>query len=47
MGGKGRRVFRNNYKGHIQKSKMGWNHRREMGMTGVGLVVGEKYSNCT
>ena len=23
MGEKGRRVFRNNYKGHIQKSKLG------------------------
>ena len=37
-GGNGRkkgRVFRNNYKRHMDKSKAGWNQGREMGMAGV------------
>ena len=34
MGG---RVFRNNYKGHMDKTKGGlWQHGREVGMAGVG-----------
>ena len=32
---KGGRVFRNNYKGHIEKTKRGWNQGREMGMAGL------------
>ena len=32
MGGKGGRVFRNNYKGHMDKTKWGWNQGREVGM---------------
>ena len=40
MGG---RVFRNNYKGHIDKSKAGWNQGREVRMDGVwGGVMGSK-----
>ena len=41
-GGKGRRVFRNMYKGHVDKTKGGWKQRREMGMAGVGRVVGDE-----
>ena len=37
-GGKGRRVFRNNYKEHMDKTKVGWKQEREVGMAGV---VGE------
>ena len=29
-------VFRNNYKGHMDKTKGGWNHGREVEMAGVG-----------
>ena len=35
-GGKEGRVFRNNYKGHMDKTKEGWKQGREVGMTGVG-----------
>ena len=35
-------VFRNNYKGHMDKIKGGWNQGREVGMAGVGGVVGGK-----
>ena len=35
MGGKGGRVFRNNSKGHMGKTKGGWNQGREVGMAGV------------
>ena len=35
MGGKGERVYRNNYKGHMEKTKGGWNQGREEGMAGV------------
>ena len=39
-GGKGNRVFRNNYKGHTDKPRRG-DQRREVGMAGVvGGVVG-------
>ena len=34
-GGEVGRVFRNNYKGHIYKTKVGWNHLREVGMDQV------------
>ena len=33
MGG---RVFRNNYKGHMDKTNGGWKQGREVGMAGVG-----------
>ena len=38
----GRRVFRNNYKGHMDKTKWGWNQGREVGMAGIGEEVGRK-----
>ena len=34
--GKGGRVFRNNYKGHMEKTKEGWKQGREVGMARVG-----------
>ena len=37
----GIRVFRNNYKGHMDKTKVGWNQGREVGMAGVGRSGGE------
>ena len=36
MWGKEGGVFRNNYKGHMDKSKSGWNQEGEVGMDGVG-----------
>ena len=42
MGGKGRRVFRNNYKGHMDKTKWGWKQGREVVMAGVRCCHGEK-----
>ena len=42
MGRKGRRVFRNNYKGHMDKTKRGWKQGREVEMAGIGGVVGGK-----
>ena len=47
MGGTGRRVFRNNYKGHIQKSKLGVESQKVDRDDWGGGVVGEKYSNST
>ena len=36
MEGKGESVFRNNYKGHMDKTKgSGWNQGREVGMAEV------------
>ena len=35
MGGKGGRVFRNNYKGYMDKTKGAWDQGREVGMAGV------------
>ena len=32
----GERVFRSNYKGHMNKTKGGWNQGWEVGMAGVG-----------
>ena len=38
----GERDFRNNYKGHMDKTKRGWNQRRQEGWLGCGgVVVGE------
>ena len=43
MGRKGERVFRNNYKGHVDKTKGGvLNQRRGVGMTGTGESGGGK-----
>ena len=40
--GQGGRVFRNNHKGHMDKTKAGWKLGREVGMAGVeGVVVGK------
>ena len=39
MGG---RVLRNNYKGHMDKTKEGWKQGREAGLAGMGVVVGGK-----
>ena len=36
MGVKGGRVFRNNYKGHMDKTKRGWGQGWEVGVGGVG-----------
>ena len=48
MGGKGRRVFRNNYKGHMDKTKGGWDHGIEVRMAGVGREWWEENAdNCT
>ena len=34
MGGKDERVFRNNYKGLMDKTKAEWNQGREVGIAG-------------
>ena len=47
MGGRGRRVFRNNYKGHMDKTKVAWNQGRKVGRAGVGERWEEKAENCT
>ena len=36
MRGKGGMGFRNNYKGHMNKTKGGWKQGREVRMAGVG-----------
>ena len=41
-GGKGGRVFRNNYKGHMDKTKRVWKQGREVGMARVRGSGGEK-----
>ena len=45
MEGKGGRVFRNNYIGHMHKTKEGWNQRWEVGMAGVGEEYIQLYLN--
>ena len=45
--GKGRRVFRNNSEGHMDKTKGGWIQGREVGMAGVEGWWGENGDNCT
>ena len=43
MGRKGKRVFRNNYEGLMDKTKGAWIQGREVGIAGVGRgVVGGK-----
>ena len=45
---KGGRVFRNNYKGHMYKTKGSWNQGREVQMAGVAREWWwEKADNCT
>ena len=39
-GGEGGRVFRNNYKGLMDKPKVGWHQGREVRMAGVGAGGG-------
>ena len=44
MGRKGGRVFMNNYKGHMDKTKGWWKQGREVGMAGVaggGMMGGQ------
>ena len=43
----GRRVFRNYYKGHMDKTKVGWKQAGEVGMAGVGVSGrGVNADNC-
>ena len=42
MGKKGGRVFKNNYKGHMDKTKGRQNQGRDVGMAGVGGRGGGK-----
>ena len=42
MVGKGGRVFRNNYELHVDKTKVGWDQVREVGIAGVRGSVGGK-----
>ena len=47
MGGdNGGRVFRNNYKGHMDKTKVGWKQGREVEMAGVGVECWRVNANC-
>ena len=41
-GGKGVRVFRKKYKGHMYKTNRGWNQGREVEMAGVEGSGGRK-----
>ena len=43
LGSKGRRVFRNMYKGHMDKTKGRWDQGWEVEMVGVGGVAGGKW----
>ena len=46
--GAGGRVFRNNYKGQMVKTKEGWEQGREVGIAGVGREWwGVNADNCT
>ena len=43
MGGKGGRILRNKYKGHMDKTKGGcWNQGSEVGMAAVRGIGGKK-----
>ena len=42
MGEKEGRVFRNNYKGHMDKARGGWKQGRGVGMAGVSRCSGGK-----
>ena len=47
-GAKGGRVFRNIYKGHMDKTNEAWNQGEVVGMAGVGgQWWGENADNCT
>ena len=42
------RIFRNNYKGHMDKKpRRDWDQGREVGMAGVGGVVGGNADSCS
>ena len=47
MEGKGGRVFGNNYKGHMDKTKGVWKQGREVGWPGLWGVVGVNADNCS
>ena len=47
MRGKEGSVFRNIYKGHMDKTKGSWDQGWEVEMAGVGGMVGENGGNCT
>ena len=47
MGGKQGKDFRNNYKGHMDKTKRQWNQWQEVGIAGVGAWSGKNGDNCT
>ena len=47
MGGNRGRVFRNNYKGHMDKSKGGWDQGKEVVTAWVGGSGGGNEDNCT
>ena len=48
MGVKEGKGFRNNCKGHMDKTKGGWNQGREQGMAGLqGQWWGGNADNCT
>ena len=38
----GKRVYRNNYKRHMDNNKAGWKLGKEVGLPGVGGSGGEK-----
>ena len=44
-GGKGVKGFRNNYKGHMDKTKGGWIQGREVGMAALGRCSGGNADN--
>ena len=48
MGGRGGGDFGNSYKGHVGKTKRGWNQGKKVGMAGVGGDWwGVNADNCT
>ena len=47
MGGRGGRVFRNNYKGHMDKTEGGWKQGREVWMAVVVGSGGRKVQKTT
>ena len=47
MGGNRGMVFSNNCRIHMDKTKVGWNQGRAVGMAGVGGIMEGKGRNCT
>ena len=45
MGEKGEGLSRNVYKGYMDKTKWGWDQRKEVGMAGVRGVLGVNGDN--